>query len=248
MVRTRGKRQREEFDAEQTSDPLVDLELEDEQSPVSSHSKRKKEIPPVKRSGSSSSLRFRSSLYADKFQSNMLEKQIVMGNLIDELLFSKIQVLDLLESVGLVRMLYPSLEVYPALVKEFYGNMSILNNRVTTYVKHTEILFDSKLLHVLFGVPCSGICPFTLKGPFTEIVDFSEIEQLNVLKNDESDIHLFSLPKIVDCTPMASALHKILRSNLIPRVRGRSGVTYQDLNYYCHDFKKNEFQLCFIND
>lgn len=58
-----------------------------------------------------------------------------MDKHVDELLFSEIKVMELLESVGLERMLYPSYEVYPILIKKFYGNMTIVNNCVTTIVK-----------------------------------------------------------------------------------------------------------------
>lgn len=94
------------------------------------------------------------------------------------------------------------------------------------YRKKT-LSFGSELLNTILNIPYSGFFPFTLKGPY-EFENFSVLDQLKLVKNS-SNLEFVELPTVVETSPINSVIHKIIRSNLVPRMGGRSDMTFQDL-------------------
>lgn len=83
----------------------------------------------------------------------MVNKQIVYEKPVDTMLFQKCGITSLFEAVGLDKMLTPNSRVYPILIKQFYGNMSIKSYIIETMVQNTIIYVDATLLENLFNIP-----------------------------------------------------------------------------------------------
>lgn len=71
---------------------------------------------------SATSLTFRSLKLAKRFQSTMLDKQIVYGKPVNPLLFQENGIIALFERVEIDKMLFPIQFAYPVLIKQFYEN------------------------------------------------------------------------------------------------------------------------------
>lgn len=146
-----------------------------------------------------------------------------MVNLLTHCFFKKNGITTLFEVVGLVKMLSPSPLAYPVLIKQFYKNMFVKSDTIETLVQDKVIFMDVKLLDTLFNIPHTGIFPFTLKGLF-KLDNLKIIDLLRIVKECETS-ELFFLPKVVETTPINSVIHKLIRSNLIPRTGGHSDMT-----------------------
>lgn len=106
-------------------------------------------------------LTFRFPKFSSHFPNLMINKNIVYRKSVYPVLFHQIGVSALFENIGLGAMFSPSKTAYQVLIKQFFGNMLIKSDWITTLVQDKTLSIDSVLLGSLFNVPCSG--PYEFK-------------------------------------------------------------------------------------
>lgn len=217
-------------------------------SPSEAGSSKKQKLTSIDAKHSSSELSFpepslKSEFISPKGGSKSKDKPILKEKMVDLELFNRIGLIEIFDSLQCSSLLSPSIEIYPSLVKEFYSNLSMVqNDMIYSQVKNIPIVLTSAWLGSILGVRSSGLCPFTSHQPFTEFDDLDYDEQLRTIQGNNS-VKADSKPSVSTLSPTCLLLFKLFHTNLLPRKSSRDRVTFQDSILLSLFVKKTPFNV-----
>lgn len=212
------------------------------------------EVSEVQKSGNRDGVSVKRSKYGISFVNEELEsrfkqldlgnRRIVLGRPVAGNFYHKCGAIEYFKKLGFESFVSElPRECYPSLVYEFYANLVIIKPAVfSSTVRGHKIMLTTNSINDILGIDKPSTVSITTKKGPTELENFSELDQLKIVRGIE-DLSHYAPPTTTTVTPIAHVLFKICIDNINPRTGTRSNFAGQDVTVVSMLLSEKPFNL-----